>query len=111
VDRRAGAGRLELIADVNRHPEWWPRVVAVRCEELEEGCSYREVVQSSVSQEEMELEAMRDAALDRAKLRSVEYQRPPQLRLERTGVRVGPTSRTHDAERVWTRAGWQTRSL
>ena len=45
----------DLIADVERHPEWWPRVVAVQCEGLEEGCTYREVVQSPVGKEEMEL--------------------------------------------------------
>src|SRR5947207_13477632 len=33
----------ELIGDVNRHPEWWPRVEDVQCELLEEGCTYRQV--------------------------------------------------------------------
>jgi uncharacterized protein YndB with AHSA1/START domain len=32
-----------LIGDVNRHPEWWPRVEDVQCELLEEGCTYRQV--------------------------------------------------------------------
>jgi uncharacterized protein YndB with AHSA1/START domain len=27
----------ELIADINRHPQWWPRVVEVNCEELAVG--------------------------------------------------------------------------
>lgn len=36
----------ELIADVNRHPEWWPRIVEVDCEELSETCTYRELVQT-----------------------------------------------------------------
>ena len=44
-----------LIAKVERHPEWWPRVVSVRCEGLEEGCTYREVVQTPVGKEDMEL--------------------------------------------------------
>jgi hypothetical protein len=33
----------ELVRDVNRHPEWWPRVVEVQCEGIEQGCEYRQV--------------------------------------------------------------------
>jgi hypothetical protein len=33
----------ELIGDVNRHPEWWPRVEAVQCDLLDVGCTYRQV--------------------------------------------------------------------
>ena len=36
----------ELLGNVERHPEWWPRVVGVHCEGLEEGCSYRQVFKS-----------------------------------------------------------------
>jgi hypothetical protein len=36
----------ELIGNVERHPEWWPRVVGVQCEGLEQGCSYRQVFKS-----------------------------------------------------------------
>jgi uncharacterized protein YndB with AHSA1/START domain len=32
-----------LIGDVNRHPEWWPRVEEVECDLLEVGCTYRQV--------------------------------------------------------------------
>jgi hypothetical protein len=32
-----------LIGNVNRHPEWWPRVEEVKCDLLEEGCTYRQV--------------------------------------------------------------------
>jgi uncharacterized protein YndB with AHSA1/START domain len=32
-----------LIGNVNRHPEWWPRVEEVECDLLEEGCTYRQV--------------------------------------------------------------------
>jgi uncharacterized protein YndB with AHSA1/START domain len=49
----------DLVADVKRHPEWWPRVVEVECEGLEEGCVYREVVQTPIMKEEMELEVER----------------------------------------------------
>jgi uncharacterized protein YndB with AHSA1/START domain len=44
-----------LISDVERHPQWWPRVVEVECEGLEEGCTYREVVRSPVGKEDMTL--------------------------------------------------------
>jgi uncharacterized protein YndB with AHSA1/START domain len=44
-----------LIEDVDRHPEWWPRVVAVECDGLEPGCTYREVVQTPLGKDEMEL--------------------------------------------------------
>ena len=33
----------ELIGNVNRHPEWWPRVEEVECDLLEEGSTYRQV--------------------------------------------------------------------
>ena len=38
----------ELVSDVDRHPEWWPRVVEVECEGLEEGCTYRMVTKTPV---------------------------------------------------------------
>jgi len=45
----------DLIADAERHPEWWPRVLAVECEGLEPGCTYREVVQMPAGKDDMEL--------------------------------------------------------
>jgi hypothetical protein len=36
----------ELVGNVERHPEWWPRVINVHCEGLEEGCNYRQVFKS-----------------------------------------------------------------
>jgi hypothetical protein len=33
----------ELVGNPARHTEWWPRVVNVQCEGLEEGCEYRQV--------------------------------------------------------------------
>jgi Polyketide cyclase / dehydrase and lipid transport len=52
----------DLIADVERHPEWWPRVVEIECEQLGEGCVYRQVTQTPFGDEDMELniDAMRD---------------------------------------------------
>jgi hypothetical protein len=32
-----------LVSDVDRHPEWWPRVIKVQCEGIEQGCEYRQV--------------------------------------------------------------------
>lgn len=34
----------DLIADVEHHPEWWPGVIEVECEQVGEGCQYREVM-------------------------------------------------------------------
>ena len=45
----------DLIADVDRHPEWWPRVVEVECEELGEGCIYRQVTRTPFGNDDMEL--------------------------------------------------------
>jgi len=45
----------KLIADVDRHPEWWPRIVEVHCEGLEEGCTYREVVKAGPREQELEV--------------------------------------------------------
>jgi len=36
----------DLVRNVNRHPEWWPKVVEVECEGLEEGCSYRQLTET-----------------------------------------------------------------
>jgi uncharacterized protein YndB with AHSA1/START domain len=44
-----------LLEDVDRHPEWWPRVVEVECEGMEAGCTYREVVQTPFGKDEMAL--------------------------------------------------------
>jgi Polyketide cyclase / dehydrase and lipid transport len=33
----------ELIGDIKRHPEWWPRVEEVDCDLLEERSTYRQV--------------------------------------------------------------------
>jgi uncharacterized protein YndB with AHSA1/START domain len=46
----------DLLEDVDRHPEWWPRVLEVECDEtFEPGCTYREVVHGPVGNDEMEL--------------------------------------------------------
>ncbi len=45
----------KLLEDVDRHPQWWPRVVEVECEGMEAGCTYREVVQTPLGKDEMML--------------------------------------------------------
>jgi len=45
----------DLLADVERHPEWWPRVIEVECEGLEAGCTYRQVTQTPLGRDEMKL--------------------------------------------------------
>jgi hypothetical protein len=51
----------ELIGDVSRHPEWWPRVEEVESDLLEVGCTYRQVtrrpgktIESTFSIEQLE---------------------------------------------------------
>jgi uncharacterized protein YndB with AHSA1/START domain len=43
----------ELIADVDNHPAWWPKFIAVECEGLEEGCTYRAVMKAPIGTQEM----------------------------------------------------------
>jgi uncharacterized protein YndB with AHSA1/START domain len=45
----------DLIADVDHHPEWWPRVIEVHCDGLEEGCEYRQVTQTPFGKDNMHL--------------------------------------------------------
>jgi hypothetical protein len=51
----------ELVGDVDRHPEWWPRVIGVKCDGVEQGCTYRQtyrspmgVIETDVSVERLE---------------------------------------------------------
>ena len=43
----------DLISDVERHPEWWPRVIEVQCDGLDEGCTYRQLTQTPIGKDEM----------------------------------------------------------
>ena len=49
----------DLIADVERHPEWWPTVLEVECDGLEAGCTYREVTRTPFGTEEMQMHVER----------------------------------------------------
>jgi uncharacterized protein YndB with AHSA1/START domain len=51
----------QLIGDVTRHPEWWPRVEEVQCDLLDVGCTYRQVtkrpdkkIETTISIEELD---------------------------------------------------------
>jgi Polyketide cyclase / dehydrase and lipid transport len=44
-----------LVGDVRRHPEWWPRIVDVQCEELEQGCTFRQVTKRPIGTIETDL--------------------------------------------------------
>jgi uncharacterized protein YndB with AHSA1/START domain len=35
-----------LVGDVREHTKWWPRVVNVQCDGLEQGCDYRQVTKT-----------------------------------------------------------------
>ena len=45
----------ELVGDVRRHPEWWPRIIDVQCEELEQGCTFRQVTKAAVGKVETDI--------------------------------------------------------
>jgi uncharacterized protein YndB with AHSA1/START domain len=61
----------DLIADIERHPEWWPRVIEVQCEGLDEGCTYRQVTQTPVGKDEMHLLIENKEELRRLRIRCI----------------------------------------
>ena len=42
----------DLLGDPNRYPEWWPRYLGVECEDLDQGCTFKQVVRGPVGVEE-----------------------------------------------------------
>lgn len=48
-----------LVGDPRRHAEWWPRVVDVQCDGLEEGCVVREVMRSPTGRIETDVSVER----------------------------------------------------
>jgi hypothetical protein len=45
----------ELVSDADRHPEWWPRVIKVQCDGIEQGCEYRQVTATMFSEIETDI--------------------------------------------------------
>ena len=60
-----------MVRDVNRHPDWWPKVVEVKCEGLEEGCSYRQVTQTPFGYQELDVIVDRLEELRELRIRCV----------------------------------------
>jgi hypothetical protein len=60
-----------LIRDVERHPEWWPRVIDVECEGLEEGCNYRQLTQTPFGNQELDVVVDRLDELRQMRIRCV----------------------------------------
>jgi hypothetical protein len=60
-----------LVRDVNRHAEWWPKVVEVHCEGLEEGCTYRQVTESPFGYQELDVVVDRLDELRELRIRCV----------------------------------------
>ena len=52
----------ELVSDVERHPEWWPRVVETEAEDPQVGATYRQVMETPRGSEvaEFRVEGMED---------------------------------------------------
>jgi hypothetical protein len=61
----------DLIRDVDRHPEWWPRVIEVECEGLEEGCNYRQLTQTPFGAQELDVVVDRLDELREMRIRCV----------------------------------------
>ena len=59
----------DLVANVERHPEWWPRVVEVGGEEFTEGSRYRQITKTLVGQDETTLEIEELENLDHLSIR------------------------------------------
>ena len=60
-----------LVRDVNRHPDWWPKVVEVECGGLEEGCTYRQVTESPFGYQELDVVVDRMEELRELRIRCV----------------------------------------
>ena len=52
----------ELVSDVERHPEWWPRVVETEAGDREVGATYRQIMETPRGSEvaEFRVEGMED---------------------------------------------------
>lgn len=61
----------DLVHDVDRHSEWWPKVVEVECEGLEEGCSYRQVTETPFGYQNLDVVVDRLDELREMRIRCV----------------------------------------
>jgi uncharacterized protein YndB with AHSA1/START domain len=61
----------DLVRNVDRHPEWWPKVVDVECEGLEEGCTYRQVMQTPFGYQDLDVVVDRLDELREMRIRCV----------------------------------------
>jgi len=60
-----------LVRDVDRHSEWWPNVVDVKCEGLEEGCNYRQVMRTPFGYQDLDVVVDRLDELREMRIRCV----------------------------------------
>jgi len=61
----------DLVHDVDRHAEWWPKVVEVNCEGLEEGCTYRQVTETPFGYQNLDVVVDRLDELREMRIRCV----------------------------------------
>jgi hypothetical protein len=62
----------ELVGDVRRHPEWWPRVLDVKCEGIEQGCTFRQVTKTPMGRIETDMTIERLEGCRELKLRCLD---------------------------------------
>lgn len=77
----------DLISDIERHPEWWPRVVEVQCDGLDEGCTYRQLTKTPIGTDEMHLLITDRSELRRLHIRCLNT--GTFVRFDLTGARDG----------------------
>jgi hypothetical protein len=77
----------DLVSDIERHPEWWPRVIEVECDGLDEGCTYRQLTQTPLGKDEMNLLIENRDELRRLRIRCLNT--GTFVRFELTGARGG----------------------
>ena len=61
-----------LVADADRHPQWWPRIVHVDCEDFSQGCTYRQVTKGPFGNFESDIMVDRLESFREVKVRCLE---------------------------------------
>jgi Polyketide cyclase / dehydrase and lipid transport len=77
----------DLISDIEHHPQWWPRVIEVHCEGLDQGCTYRQLTQTPLGEDEMNLLIEHREELRSLRIRCLNT--GTFIRFELTGARGG----------------------